>query len=325
MPVVRKLCACIVLAAAWTLPQQPGPVPDGPPPVELPFDRVKPDATFDLAEVSSIDAATDRVWTLSAPASSLVAIDPDTNVGGPPVALGGSPCGAMAAEFGAVWVPLCGDRRLARVDVKTSAVTHTALAGLSAPAGSTTAGVGSIWVLADERGTLLRIDPDNGAAVADVSVPRGSAAAAFGMKAIWVAAPAANQVVRINAYTNLIEKTVTAGQSPRAIAVGDGAIWVLSEGDGTVVRLDPATNRTAATIDVGRASAGGWIAVGEGSVWVSARGAPLVRIDPRTNRVAQRFAGEAGGPLAVGHRSLWIAVSDATVWRVDPRFVAALR
>ena len=150
-------------------------------------------------------------------------------------------------------------------------------------------------------------------------------AGAFGMKAVWVAAPAASQVVRINAYTNLIEKTVAAGQSPRAIAVGDGAVWVLSEGDGTVVRLDPATNRTAATIDVGRASAGGWIAVGEGSVWISARGAPLVRIDPRTNRVAQRFAGEAGGPLAVGHRSLWIAVSDAAVWRVDPRFVAALR
>jgi YVTN family beta-propeller protein len=156
-------------------------------------------------------------------------------------------------------------------------------------------------------------------------VPRGSSAVALGLKAVWVAAAAANQIIRVNPYTNLIEKAIAAGKAPHAVAIGDDAVWVLNQGDGTVVRLDPATNRAAATIDVGAIGAGGFIAAGEGSVWVSARGAPLMRIDPRTNQVAQRFTGEAGGPLAVGHRSLWIAVSNTAVWRVDPRFVAALR
>jgi YVTN family beta-propeller protein len=112
---------------------------------------------------------------------------------------------------------------------------------------------------------------------------------------------------------------------PGAIAIGEGAVWVLNRGDGTVSRIDPKSNKVSATVDVGKASGSGWIAAGEGSVWLSAPGAPLVRIDPRVNRVAQQFTGEDGGPIAVGHKALWILAKPDVLLRVDPRFVEALR
>ncbi|MDH4065999.1 MAG: hypothetical protein OEW19_16490, partial [Acidobacteriota bacterium] len=69
----------------------------------------------------------------------------------------------------------------------------------------------------------------------------------------------------------------------------------------------------------------GDIAAGAGSVWVSATGSPIVRIDPRTNRAVQRFTGQGGGAILVAHGSLWVAAEAETTWRLDPRLVAAVR
>ena len=91
------------------------------------------------------------------------------------------------------------------------------------------------------------------------------------------------------------------------LAAADGAVWTLNQGDGSVTRVDTATNKAVATIAVGMDVAAGEIAAGEGSVWISAPGVPLVRIDPRTNKVAQRFSGEGGGAVLVAHGSLWLA------------------
>ena len=74
------------------------------------------------------------------------------------------------------------------------------------------------------------------------------------------------------------------------------------------------------------ASAGGYLAAGEGSVWVSARGAPLTRIETRANRVAQQFTGDdLGGPIAIAQKALWMIPRADVVWRIDPKFVEALR
>ncbi len=70
---------------------------------------------------------------------------------------------------------------------------------------------------------------------------------------------------------------------------------------------------------------GGQIAVGEGSVWVSAPGVPLLRIDPRTNQVAQIFTGLGGGQVFVAEGSVWIVADAKTVWRLDPKRIEATR
>ncbi len=111
------------------------------------------------------------------------------------------------------------------------------------------------------------------------------------------------------------------------VVTGFDGVWVTG-GEG-VARVDPATDEVVAHIRVPGTGDYGRIAVGEGSVWVTApdlradgsRG-NLVRIDPATNEVASTI--HIGGPiqgLAVGDGSVWVTVPDgvaSTVYRVDP-------
>jgi len=118
--------------------------------------------------------------------------------------------------------------------------------------------------------------------------------------------------------------TIEVGKTPRFIASGGGAVWTLNQGDGSVSRIDPATNKVVATIEVGVPGPGGDIAVGEGSVWVTAFEYPLSRIDPSTNKVAQQFYGKGGDAIRVGRGSVWLSNLEAgNVWRIDPRRVLA--
>jgi len=326
MPTVGKLLWLLVLAAPLALSGQSGSSPGQatPPPVELPFDRVKPEAVIDATAVRGLASANDAVWMLSAD-GSVVRVDPATNAPGQPVAVGGTPCPWIELGLDAVWVPLCGDGSLARIDPASANVTRTPVPGLSSAGGAIAVGVGSVWLLADDKGALLRIDPDGGLPVADAYLPDGTSALAFGAGALWAAVPPANLVLRINPYTNLVEERIAVSQEPMALTVGEGAVWVVAAGNGSVVRIDPKTNRVVATIDAGAAGAGSAIAAGEGGVWVRASGLPLLRIDARVNRVTHKLSGAGVGPIVVAHRALWLAVSESSVWRVDPRFVAALR
>ncbi|HUF47374.1 MAG TPA: hypothetical protein VMM93_06115 [Vicinamibacterales bacterium] len=266
------------------------------------------------------------MWAVVREPARVVKLDPAGKAEPGTVALPGEPCGGLAVDFGAVWIPLCDTRTLARVDLESLAVKTTPLGALQPTGGALTTGIGSLWILADEAGTMLRVDPDSGHAVADVYLPRGTSALAFGLKSIWAAGGAADVVVRVNPHTNLVDKSMAAAGSPGRITVGADAVWALAGKTGAVVRIDPASGRVTATIALGVKADGGTIAVGEGSVWVSAPGTPLVRIDPRTNRVDQVFTGDGGGgPLAVAHASIWLAAGTGGLSRIDPRLVTALR
>jgi sugar lactone lactonase YvrE len=111
------------------------------------------------------------------------------------------------------------------------------------------------------------------------------------------------------------------------VVTGFDGVWVTG-GEG-VARVDPTTGEVVAEIRVPGTGDYGRIAVGEGSVWVTApdlRGdgsrGNLVRIDPVTNEVAATI--HIGGPIqdvAVGAGSVWVAVPDgvaSSVYRVDP-------
>ena len=128
----------------------------------------------------------------------------------------------------------------------------------------------------------------------------------------------------MNPHNNEIVASVDVGPKAARLASGDGAVWTLNQGDGSVTRVDAATNKAVTTIAIGMEVAAGEIVAGEGAVWISAPGVPLVRIDPRTNKVAQRFSGEGGGALLLAHGSLWISLGSET-WRVDPKLAAAMR
>ena len=292
---------------------------------QIPISSLKTDATLAIALAPGAAASDDAIWIPDRTAGTVVRIAAKDNSISAPIAVGAAPCASLAVAFTSVWVPSCGDRFIARItpaDLKVSAKVAIAVAD---PDGRIAAGVGSIWVVTDRKGLVARLDPDTNTAVAEVYVPAGAASVIFAGDALWVTSGARNQLTRISPHNNQIVETIEVGPNPGRVAGADGAVWTLNRGNGSVSRVDAATNKVVATINVGNEVAAGDIAAGEGSVWISAPGTPLVRIDPRTNKVAQRFSGEGGGAVLVAHGSLWLAAGPRLTWRLDPKLVAGMR
>lgn len=323
----HTLASVLIAALAATLPglaQTPAPVPAAAPrpPDELPLTRLKADATLAVALAPGAVATETSLWI--ATGAGPVSVEAKTNTPAAPVALPGAPCASLAWGAKALWVPQCAARTLARVDETSRAVTTAALAPSDA-GGSIAACVGSVWMASDATGVVSRIDPETREVVAEVFVAREPAGVACADDVLWITSAAGATLSRVNPHTNVLGETATVGPRPGRVVVGEGAVWTLNRGDHSVTRVDPATSKVVTTIAVGYDVGAGDIAVGEGSVWLSAPGSPLIRLDAKTNRVAQRFTGPGGGAVAVAHGSLWIAVDATTTWRVDPRLVAALR
>ena len=315
-----------VLLLGSTMAQTPAAPKPGvkTPGVKIPIERLKPDAVFPVPGSPDWIAVDIDVWISNKPKDSVARLNPNTNTAAATIQVGKRPCSGLAAAFGSLWVPNCADQTLTRVDLKTGSITATIPSTIGNSEGSIVAGGGSIWIVTDSKGTLARIDPATNTVVAEVYVAPGSYGLAFGEDALWATSSEHNTVARVDPHTNLIVSTIAVGKAPRFIAAGGGAVWTLNQGDGSVSRIDPATNKVVATIDVGVPGSGGDIAVGEGSVWVTAFEYPLSRIDPSTNTVVQQFTGKGGDAVRVGLGSVWLSNLEAgNVWRIDPRRVLA--
>jgi YVTN family beta-propeller protein len=301
-------------------PEKPRPAA---PTIRLPLARLKPDSVIDITGDRVMTGGDDGVWVASRAAGTVTRIDAKTNKPDEPIAVGKEPCAGIVTGFASLIVPLCGEPGLARVELKTKKVTSMTR-GFTPALGAPVTGVSSIWMLTDSKGTLVRIDPASNTIVAEIHLNAAAQSLTFGQNAIW-AATTGDELLKINAYTNVTDETIKVGKSPRSIAIGEGSVWTLNTGDATVSRIDPKTNKVTMTIKLGRSIPSGQIVVGEGSVWVSAPGSPLIRIDPRTNRVVQHFSGEGGGAILIAHGALWITVTPKAIWRLDPKLVEATR
>lgn len=315
------LSATGVVTASGRAGQKPEKTSAPRPPDVIAFNRLTPDSRIPVALQPGAVATDDAVWARTA--TGVARVDAATSAVAPAVALPAAPCASLVVAFGSLWAPLCGPGTVARVDVKTQAVTTPLTLRLADPAGRIATAVGSVWV-PSESTVLSRVDPDTSDVVAEVFVARGAAAVAASDDALWVTSSEGNVVTRVSPHTNAVIEVVKVGPKPGPVAVGDGAVWVLNRGDGSLSRIDPKTNKVVATIPVDGAAAGD-LAVGAGAVWVSAPGLPLARIDPAANRVAQRFTGDGGGAVLVAHGSLWVAAGPSVTWRVDPVLAATLR
>jgi YVTN family beta-propeller protein len=319
------LAACAILgvtvAAQTPAPEEKKPAP---PPLVIPVSQLKPEASIDLAAPHVLAVADDSVWAINRAAGTVARIDPKTNAVVQTTAAGTQPCAGVVNGFGSLWVPLCGGG-VARIDLKTNAVTTT----VKTPVGDVSRGVvsanNSVWLLTDAKGTMTRIDPATNEAVAEIYLAPGTTTLAFGQGALWALSPAKNTLTRVDPFTNLVVETIAVGKSPVAVAIGEGAVWVLNQGDGSVSRVDSKTNKVTETIPVGPLGLPAELAAGEGSIWISAPGSPLIRIDPRTHHVAQRFTGPGGGSVVVGHGAVWLGATPAAIWRVDPKRAEATR
>ena len=324
---MRKMTLVLVAGLAFpqasaqpSRPHRPGVATPG---VRIPITKLKPDAVYPITGAPDWMVIDEATWVSNSPLNSVARMDPKS-AQFVTVTVGKEPCSGLAAGFGSLWVPNCGDSTITRVGLKDAKVQATFPLTIGDSEGGVATGAGSFWILTDARGTLARIDPDTNKVVAEIYVPPGSFAVAYGEGAIWVTSTERNVVTRVNPYTNLIEASVPVGPKPRFITVGEGGVWTLNQGDGSVSRIDPKTNTVAATIELGVPGGGGEISAGEGSVWVTAMEYPLTRIDPAVNKVAQQFFGEGGDSVRAGGGSVWLThLRAGLVWRLDPRRIEA--
>lgn len=130
-----------------------------------------------------------RVWvTLDLPGRGrLIAIDPRTNhVSGRPVSVGPGP-GQVVYGQHAVWVQNTSPASVMRINPASGQVTTVIGAVPLSPGspgpGAIAVGYGSLWSVAN--GTLTRVAPSSGHAIASIAVPR-AVAIALGHREVWV-------------------------------------------------------------------------------------------------------------------------------------------
>jgi virginiamycin B lyase len=288
--------------------------------VQHPMSELHAIAKFSIPGSPDWVAIGDSVWISNNPKNNISELDPKTNQVGAVITVPKKPCSGLAIAFGSVWVPVCSDGTVQRVDPKSQKIVAVIASGVANTEGGITAGEGSIWMPSDAAGVLSRIDPATNKVAAKISIPPDSYTAVFEAGSIWITSTKNNLLTRVDAKTEKVTASIPVGPAPRFLATGLGSVWTLNQGDGSVTRVDPATNKVSATIEVGVPGGGGDIAVGEGAVWISANGKPLSKIDPATNRVVTQYVGKGGDALRVGLGSVWLSNHEFhEVWRIDPK------
>ena len=269
----------------------------------------------------------DAVWVSNGPKNTVHRLDPKTNQVVAAIEVGKRPCSGLAAGFGSVWVPVCGDRQqtenaarpaLARIDIKTNQVMATIAVGPANSEGGLVAGPEAVWMVTDAKGTLSRIDPATNTVAAEIAVAPGSVACVYAEGAVWVSSPEKSVITRVDPKTNAATDTIAVGPQPRFLTAGAGSVWTLNQGDGTVSRVDMKTRKLVANIEVGVPGTGGELAFGDGHVWATVFQIPLSKIDPSTNQVVKQWVGAGGDSVRVGHGSLWLSnLREQNVWRIE--------
>ena len=240
------------------------------------------------------------------------------------IAVPGSICLAMDVGFDAVWVGSCGDRpMIVRIDPRTATVVASIPLGSSGDLreeSSVAAGEGGVWALtAEPEPKIVKIDPATDAVAATYDQPRGAAAIRAAYGALWVTDAPAGKLLHLDPKDASVVAEIPVGQVPRFLAVGEDGVWVMNQLDATVSHVDPMTDTVVATIPVGNGAIdGGDIAVGGGSVWVRVSDVLVVRIDPKTDMVVERYDPRSGsGSVAADDDALWVSAHDvSSVWRL---------
>jgi virginiamycin B lyase len=287
--------------------------------VQVPFQSLKPSATFKIGKTADWVLVTDdAVWVGGSKPYSVQRIDPSTNKIVAKIRLPGEACSGLAFGFGSVWVPVCGkSARLARVDVNTNEISAILPFGTAGAEAGITASSDSIWIVPDKKGTLARVDPRSNTIRQRISIPPGSYNPIFSDGMIWITGVDNDVLTIVDASTGDVLTSLPVGPRPRFLTSGGGSIWTLNQGDGTVSRVDTSTRKVTATIPVGIPGVGGEICYGADSVWTAKFDIPLTRIDTKTNKVSRQWVGRGGDAVRFGHDSIWLTdYHRGLLWRI---------
>jgi DNA-binding SARP family transcriptional activator/DNA-binding beta-propeller fold protein YncE len=196
-----------------------------------------------------------------------------------------------------------------------------------------THGMGSLWVLNADDGTVSRIDPGRRRLLETFSTSSTPTDLVAGAGALWVANAGAESspasLTRFDAGSRIRRGTTPLGH-PLArpyggrlpgeayVVVGGGSVWAVGA-DSRVRQLDPRIQRVIRTIPISVRS----LAYGDGALWaLEADTNAVARIDSRTARVTQEIPiGSVSSlqALAIGAGSVWVTSPfQGLVWRIEP-------
>ena len=176
------------------------------------------------------------------------------------------------------------------------------------------------------------VDPGSHRILAQIPVAGGpTRLARAGPESVWVASDDSRTVSSIDTRTHTISSLVSGIGFPSDVAVGEGAVWIVDGLTGKLARVDPSYGSVVARLsaippnpayDVSRHGFDPVsVAAGAGSVWLTTGTSQLVRVDPRTNDVADTI--ELLHPLngvTTGDGVVWvISGSAATLIALDRR------
>ena len=124
--------------------------------------------------------------------------------------------------------------------------------------------------------------------------------------------------MRIDAATSDVVEAISLGSTADALAVGDGSVWVASARERVLAQIDPRTNTVLNEVDVSPASPG-FLAAGEGSVWVGRVDSlgKLWKYDPRTAALSE-VPDIAPLGVATGEGAVWVPASPKAVVKISP-------
>src|SRR5947209_5089836 len=91
----------------------------GVPAVQRPLSALVPDAVISVPGSPDWIGIDQSIWISNSVKNSISRIDPKTNQVVTVVDAGKKPCAGLANAFGSLWTPVCGDKKLARIDPKT--------------------------------------------------------------------------------------------------------------------------------------------------------------------------------------------------------------
>ena len=147
--------------------------------VQHPMSELHAIAKFSIPGSPDWVAIGDSVWISNNPKNNISQLDSATNKVGSVITVAKTPCSGLAIAFGSVWVPICSDGSVQRVDAKSQKIVAAIPSGVANTEGGITAGAGSIWMPSDAAGMLSRMDPATNKVVSKIPIPPGSFTAAL--------------------------------------------------------------------------------------------------------------------------------------------------
>jgi YVTN family beta-propeller protein len=174
---------------------------------------------------------------------------------------------------------------------------------------------GSVWV-ANDGGTLVRIDPRTNRLRKRIRVGAGACFLAADAHALWIANYKGG-LIRVTPRGRV--KRIAVGATPDSVLVAYGRVWVTTWGAGKLAVVDPRTLKVVRRINVGSKPAG--LTARNGAVWVgfSRDATAIARVSAGTYRVDRIDVGvpEPRGFVA-GTKDLWIQANTGDLVQFDP-------